>query len=91
MRQLYYNGNIITMNEAQPQAEAVLLEDGRIIAVGDTETLRAQRGDGQQVDLDGATAVPGFIDTHSHFSGSYVFPRFDPVAGGKDQQCKRFD
>ena len=88
MRQLYYNGNIITMNEAQPQAEAVLLEDGRIIAVGDTETLRAQRGDGQQVDLDGATVVPGFIDTHSHFSGSYVFPRFDPSPVGKTNSVK---
>ena len=88
MRQLYYNGNIITMNEAQPKAEAVLLEDGIIIAVGSTADLTAQKGDAQMVDLDGATVLPGFIDTHSHFASSYVFPRFDPSPVGKTDSVK---
>jgi len=83
MRQLYYNGNLLTMQDARPQAEAVLLEDGKIIAIGDTQSLMAQRGNAQLIDLDGATVVPGFIDAHSHFCASYVFPRFDPSPVGR--------
>ena len=73
MKQLYYNGNIITMNEAQPKAEAVLLEDGRIVAVGSTAELMEQKENASLMDLDGATVLPGFIDSHSHFSSSYIF------------------
>ena len=39
MRTLYYNGNVITMNEAQPKAEAILVEDGKIVAVGSNEAF----------------------------------------------------
>ena len=83
MKQLYYHGNIITMNEQQPKAEAVLLEDGKICAVGTDAELLREKEDAQMVDLDGATVLPGFIDTHSHFSSSYIFPRFDPSPVGK--------
>lgn len=83
MRKLYYNGNVITMNDAQPTAEAVLLEDGIIVAVGSTDELMKIKEDAQLIDLDHATVVPGFIDSHSHFSSSYIFPRFDPSPVGK--------
>ncbi|MBR5319531.1 MAG: amidohydrolase [Peptococcaceae bacterium] len=83
MKQLYYNGNIVTMNEAQPKAEAVLLQDGIIVAVGSNEELLAERETAHVVNLDGATVLPGFIDSHSHFSSSYIFPRFDPSPVGK--------
>lgn len=83
MRQLYYNGNVITMHEACPKAEAVLLEDGKIIAVGGNDELMQQKEKAQLIDLDGATVLPGFIDSHSHFSSSYIFPRFDPSPVGK--------
>lgn len=82
MKQLYYNGNIITMNEMQPRAEAVLLEDGKIIAVGNTDELMEKRDGAHLMNLDGATVLPGFIDSHSHFSSSYIFPRFDPSPVG---------
>lgn len=83
MKQLYYNGNIITMNKMCPKAQAVLLEDGIIAAVGATDDLMQQKENAQLIDLDGATVVPGFIDSHSHFSTSYIFPRFDPSPVGK--------
>ena len=66
MKQLYYNGNIITMNEAQPKAEAILMKGGVIVAIGSNEELLAEREDAEVVDLDGATVLPGFIDSHSH-------------------------
>ena len=58
-------------------AEAVLVEDGMIVAVGSNEELLAQSEDAYLTDLDGATVLPGFIDSHSHFSSSYVFPQID--------------
>ena len=88
MKQLYYNGNIITMNDVQPKAEAVLLEDGRIVAVGSTAELMEQKENASLMDLDGATVLPGFIDSHSHFSSSYIFPRFDPSPVGKTDSVK---
>ena len=82
MKQLYYNGNIITMNEAQPKAEAILMKGGVIVAIGSNEELLAEREDAEVVDLDGATVLPGFNDSHSHFGSSYIFPRFDPSPVG---------
>ena len=78
MRQAFFNGNIITMNDAQPKAEALLLEDGVIVAVGSNEEILDQRGDASLIDLGQFTVLPGFIDCHSYFCTSYAFPRFDP-------------
>ena len=83
MRQAFFNGNIITMNDAQPKAEALLLEDGVIVAVGSNEEILDQRGDASLIDLGQFTVLPGFIDCHSYFCTSYAFPRFDPSPVGK--------
>ena len=43
---VYLHGNILTVDEAQPKAEAVAVRDGRIVAVGldrDIEKLRGPR------------------------------------------------
>lgn len=67
MKTLFYGGTIITMDDAAPNAEAVLVENGTILAVGTKEDLLKQAGECQQVDLHGQTMLPGFIDPHSHF------------------------
>ena len=64
MKILYKNGNVITMN-GRP-AEAVLTEDGMISAVGEAEGMDAAGA--RQIDLEGQTLMPAFIDAHSHFS-----------------------
>ncbi|MCK9538493.1 amidohydrolase [Dokdonella sp.] len=66
---IYFGGTIITINDAQPSAEAVAIADGRILAVGDRSDVEARhRGAAtEMVDLDGRTLLPGFIDPHSHF------------------------
>ena len=65
---IYYNGNILTMDDAKPQASAVALSGGRIAAVGgDDEILRMAGPDTQREDLAGKTMLPGFIDAHGHF------------------------
>ena len=65
MKTLYYNGNIITMAE-ETSPEAVLCEDGKIIAIGKTKDLK-QFTD-KLFDLQGKTMLPAFIDGHSHIT-----------------------
>jgi predicted amidohydrolase YtcJ len=61
-------GPIVTVNPAQPAAEAVAIKDGRIVAVGNEPDVMKHKGDATEVvDLGGRTLVPGFVDGHSHF------------------------
>ena len=65
--QLYYNGDIITMEKEKEQVEAVLVEEGIIQKVGKEEELRAlKKQDTEEIDLKGKTMLPAFIDAHSH-------------------------
>lgn len=67
-RTLFFNGQILTMDDDQPTAEALLVDDGLIVAVGTESEVVAQAGPAaQRVDLAGQTLLPGFIDPHSHF------------------------
>lgn len=68
-RVIYYNGKIITMEQNQPNAEALLIEAGKISAVGtDSEILALEEEDTLVIDLNKKTVLPGFIDSHSHIS-----------------------
>ena len=66
---IYYGGDIITVNDAQPTAEAIAIKDGKIVALGSLgELTSSSKGaDTKMVDLKGKTLLPGFIDPHSHF------------------------
>jgi len=63
---LYINGNIITMNEAQPLVEAMAVTEDIIEAVGDTAALKSAYADAEIFDLDGRTVMPGIIESHGH-------------------------
>ena len=70
MSSLFYNGTFITMEENTPQAQAMLVDGGKIIKVGSIDDVSACKdADTVWVDLQGRTVLPGFIDGHSHFSG----------------------
>ena len=68
---IYFGGKILTMDKQMPTAEAVAVKGGRIVAVGDRDTvLAAEKGaDTQFVDLQGKVLIPGFVDAHSHMAG----------------------
>ena len=67
---IYRDGNIITINDAQPSAQAIAIKGGLILAVGsDAEVLKYKNPETVVVKLKGNTLVPGFVDAHSHFSG----------------------
>ncbi len=66
---LYMNGNIYTMDAAQPRAQAMAIDSasGRILTVGDNDEVRRAGGEHTElVDLRGRTVLPGFIDAHIH-------------------------
>jgi predicted amidohydrolase YtcJ len=69
---IYYGGSIVTVNDAQPTAEAVAVKDGKILMVGSrSEIEKAHKGEATtMIDLAGKTLVPGFIDPHSHYINS---------------------
>jgi predicted amidohydrolase YtcJ len=61
-------GQIMTCDPRRPDPEAVGVRDGWIVAVGPATEVRAATGAGAgEIDLAGATLVPGFIDAHNHF------------------------
>ena len=64
---VFHNGIILTMDDNQPQAQAIALDGERIVAVGtDDEILALRDSSTQAIDLRGKTVMPGFIDSHSH-------------------------
>ena len=64
------NGNITTMNEAMPTAEAIAIKDGRILEIGTTTDIEVLVDETTKIiDLKGNFAMPGFIEGHGHFSG----------------------
>jgi predicted amidohydrolase YtcJ len=69
---LYVGGDIVTLADATPTAEALAVKDGKILAVGARSDLeKAHVGPATvQVDLAGKALLPGFIDPHSHYMQS---------------------
>jgi predicted amidohydrolase YtcJ len=64
---IYHGGDIVTVDDTRPSAEAVAVKYGRILAVGTAEEVMKTRGDATRVvDLEGAALLPGFIDAHGH-------------------------
>lgn len=64
------NGKIITMDSRNPRAEALAARGEWIVAVGTVDEIRPYIGDDTKViDAGGRLVIPGFNDSHAHFSG----------------------
>lgn len=66
---MIYNAKIYTVNDKFDVAEAIVVKDGKILAVGSTADIRKQYSATEEVDADGKAIYPGFIDAHAHFFG----------------------
>jgi predicted amidohydrolase YtcJ len=61
------NAQVVTVDERFSTASAFAVRDGRFVAIGESDAIRAQVGPKTQViDARGRTVIPGFIDTHVH-------------------------
>lgn len=57
------------------------MRDGKILAVGKESEVIAAAGKGATtIDLEGRALLPGFIDSHGHFSTSAMYLAFENVA-----------
>ena len=65
---IFINGNVYTVNERQPHAEAVAVKNKRIAFVGSNDDAKKFHA-AQIVDLHGNTVVPGLTDSHCHIFG----------------------
>ena len=69
----WFNGTILTMDDNQPTAEAVLVRGDRIVALGSRTDIEALMDSETVVhDLAGTTMLPGLVDAHSHFPASGI-------------------
>jgi len=69
--QVWTNGHIVTMDDDGRQATALVIEDDRIVAVGSDDDVQRWLPDADvELNLEGRTVVPGFIEAHGHFPGA---------------------
>ncbi len=81
----FYNGKIYTVDARSSVAEAVVVENGRILFVGSTPQARAAWSDSRtkMVDLGGKLMLPGFIDNHTHFADGGMYLSGIDLRGAK--------
>ena len=65
---VFTNGNIYTVNEKEPKAEAMAVKNGRFVFVGSNEGARKLHP-GRTIDLREHTVVPGLTESHCHIFG----------------------
>lgn len=64
---IYSGGKVVTVNDLQPEVEAVAIKAGKIIAIGyRDEVMKFKGARTKLVDLEGKVMLPGFIDPHGH-------------------------
>lgn len=67
---LYYNGDIITMKGETPEyIESLVTHSEKIVFTGSLDEARKKYTSTIDIDLNGQTLLPGFIDAHAHFAG----------------------
>ena len=66
---VFHNGTVLPVDEGFSEHQALAIHDNKIIAVGSNEYILALAGKGaRQIDLQGRTVLPGFIEPHIHFT-----------------------
>ena len=64
---IFHGGQILTLDTDRPRVEAMAIDHGKIIALGEFQKVRASRGEGTRVvNLKGATLMPSLKDHHLH-------------------------
>jgi predicted amidohydrolase YtcJ len=64
------NGKVVTVDPAKPEAQAIAVRGDVIVAVGTEAEIKPYIGPATKtLDLGGALTIPGFIESHGHFTG----------------------
>lgn len=66
-RTLIHGGTVLPCDGATPPQQALVIEGGRVLALGSRDDMQSLAGAGAtRIDADGATVLPGLVDTHPH-------------------------
>ncbi|MQA60967.1 MAG: amidohydrolase family protein [Actinophytocola sp.] len=64
---IFYGGQVLTLDQRNSRATAIATRAGRVLAVGDDRTMLGLAGaHTRRHDLGGRTAIPGFVESHTH-------------------------
>ncbi len=67
---IFLNGNVYTVNDAAPRAEAIAIKGERILFAGSNDEAKKFSGPATRaIDLKGKTVLPGLTDSHYHILG----------------------
>ncbi|MCO6461252.1 MAG: amidohydrolase [Saprospiraceae bacterium] len=66
---LVFNATIYTVDSAFSTAEAMAVNEGKIIDLGDYPILKEKYNAKKNLDAHGKVILPGLIDAHAHFAG----------------------
>ena len=66
---IVHHAQIYTVDNQFSTAEAMAVQDGKIVAVGSNDDILKEYKSDSVVNAEGATIYPGFIDAHAHFVG----------------------
>ena len=76
---VFINANILTVDKDFSKATALAIKAGKIMAVGSNDDIRNLVGPRtRQIQLNGATVLPGLIETHVHALGVGLAARQRP-------------
>ncbi len=84
---IIFNGSVFTADDANSEADSVVVKGNKIVFVGPFETAKTyQNPDTKMIDAAGKTVMPGFIDTHFH-----VLWGSRSLASAQLIECKNLD
>ncbi len=64
------NGKVVTMDSTHATGQAIAISGDTVVAVGSDSAIQRYVGpDTKVIDLQGHLAIPGFIESHGHFTG----------------------
>jgi predicted amidohydrolase YtcJ len=66
---IVHHAQIYTVNDDFNTAEAMAVQDGKIVAIGTNDQILKEYKSDSLVDAKGVVLYPGFIDAHAHFLG----------------------
>jgi predicted amidohydrolase YtcJ len=66
---IVYNAKVYTVNAGFDTVQAFAVSDGKIVALGSDEDIKKSYSAKEELNAQGKTIYPGFIDAHAHFYG----------------------
>jgi len=66
---IVYNAVVYTVNNSFDTVEAFAVKNGKILATGSSKDIQAEYEAKDEINADGKSVYPGFIDAHAHFFG----------------------